>query len=127
SAMAPCLLTRPKLGRRPVVPHTVDGETMDPRVSEPMANGRAPAATAAALPADEPLEPPRVSQGLRVMPPYHTSPQARAPSDSLAMSTAPAASSCSMTEASMSNCWSLNGFAPQVVGYPRTASRSLAP
>ena len=37
SAMAPVRATRPKVGRRPVVPQRWDGETMEPSVSVPMA------------------------------------------------------------------------------------------
>ena len=37
SAMAPWRLTLPKVGRRPVTPHLVDGETIEPQVSEPIA------------------------------------------------------------------------------------------
>ena len=55
--MAPWRATAPKVGRCPVTPHRVEGETMEPSVSEPMANGTQPAETAAAGPAEEPLEP----------------------------------------------------------------------
>ena len=48
---------------------------------------------AAAEPAEEPLDPWVVSHGFLVIPPNHTSPQANAPSVSLATSTAPAESS----------------------------------
>ena len=80
-----------------------------------MANGNKPADTLEAEPADEPLEPVAGFQGFRVMPPYHTSPIAKAPSVILAHSTAPASSSFLITVASMSIVWSLYGFAPQVV------------
>ena len=43
-----------------------------------MAKGTNPAATADAEPAEEPLDPVSGSQGLRVIPPNQTSPQARA-------------------------------------------------
>src|SRR5476651_83678 len=74
SAIAPYLLTRPKEGRRPVSPHSVDGDTMEPKVSEPMAKGKQPALTVEAGPADEPLEPRLISHGLRVIPPNQVSP-----------------------------------------------------
>src|SRR6266850_4666369 len=93
SAIAPVRGTRPNVGRNPVVPQRVQGEEMEPSVSEPMANATHPAAVADADPAEEPLDPWSSFQGLRVMPPNHTSPWANAPSDSLAMSTAPALSS----------------------------------
>jgi len=57
SVMAPCRLTAPNVGRCPVTPQRVEGETMDPSVSDPMANGTHPADTAAAGPADDPLDP----------------------------------------------------------------------
>jgi len=125
--MAPPRPTAPKVGRWPVTPHRVDGETMEPSVSDPMAKGTQPADTAAAGPADEPLEPWSRFQGFLVVASYQTSPQARAPSDSLATRTAPASSSRSMTVAVSSIVWVLYGSAPHVVLVPCTASRSLAP
>ncbi len=105
-AMAPAPHTRPKVGRRPVTPQRIDGETIEPQVSEPMAKGSSPAATAEAGPAEEPLLPCSRSQGLRVWPPNHWSPMARAPRVSLAQSTAPAASSFATTVAVSSSSWS---------------------
>src|SRR5689334_21423056 len=93
SAITPARLTRPKLGRSPVTPVRVDGETIDPRVSVPSANGTRPADTAAAGPAEEPLEPSARFHGLCVVPRNHWSPHASAPVDSLATRTAPASSS----------------------------------
>src|ERR1700738_211116 len=84
SAMAPVRGTNPNVGRRPVVPQRVDGEAIEPRVSDPMAKATQPAAVSEADPADEPLEPCLVFQGLRVMPPNHLSPCASAPSGRLA-------------------------------------------
>src|SRR5215469_10833329 len=127
SAIAPVRGTRPKLGRSPVVPQRVDGEEMEPSVSEPMPNPTQPAAVAEADPADDPLEPCLVFQGLRVIPPNQRSPCAKAPKVSLATSTAPALSRRSTTVASSSIIWVSNPPAPQVVRYPLTASRSLAP
>src|SRR5215467_10933065 len=92
-AMAPVRGTKPNVGRSPVVPQRVEGDEIEPRVSDPMANATQPAAVADADPADDPLDPCLVFHGLRVMPPNHLSPCARAPSVSLATSTAPAASS----------------------------------
>ena len=46
-------------------------------------------AVAAAEPADEPLDPSSTFHGLRVIPPNHLSPCAKAPNDNLATSTAP--------------------------------------
>ena len=72
--MAPVRGTRPKVGRRPVVPQRVEGEEIDPSVSDPIANATQPAAVAEADPADDPLDPCFVFQGLRVIPPNHLSP-----------------------------------------------------
>jgi hypothetical protein len=47
SAMAPWRLTRPNVGRRPVTPLRVAGDTMEPCVSVPMAKPTRPAAVAA--------------------------------------------------------------------------------
>src|SRR3954466_3143457 len=71
--IAPARLTLPKLGRKPVVPQTSHGDTLEPSVSLPIAKGTSPAATVQAEPAEEPLEPFSGSQGFRVLPPYHTS------------------------------------------------------
>src|ERR1700722_18410674 len=116
SAIAPVRGTRPNVGRNPVKPHRVDGEAIDPSVSDPMLNATHPAAVADAGPADEPLDPCSVFQGLRVIPPYQTSPNANAPRVSLAIRTAPAASSRCTTVASSSITSCSNPPAPQVVG-----------
>src|ERR1041384_2436898 len=126
-AIAPVLLTRPYVGLSPVTPHRVDGETIDPHVSVPMANPTSPADVAEADPADEPLDPSDSFQGFLVIPPNQTSPQASSPMLSLATSIAPASSSRRITVASSSNCWSLKGTEPQVVFAPFAARRSLAP
>src|SRR3954453_16264825 len=115
NAIAPVRGTRPKVGRNPVVPHRVDGDEIDPSVSDPMANATHPAAVADAGPADDPLEPWSVFQGLRVTPPYHTSPCASAPNVNFATSTAPALSRRCTTVASSSIVWSSKPPAPHVV------------
>src|SRR5579862_6172640 len=89
-AMAPVRGTKPKVGLRPVSPQRVEGEEMDPSVSDPTANATQPAATALAEPAEDPLEPSAGFHGLRVRPPNHLSPMARAPRVNLATRTAPA-------------------------------------
>ena len=122
--MAPVRGTRPKVGRRPVAPQRVEGEEMEPRVSVPRAKPTQPAETADAEPAEDPLEPWRGFQGLRVRAPGlpeacgypHRSPWARAPMVSLARRTAPAASSRWTTVASTSKVWCSKLAAPQVVG-----------
>src|SRR5271170_5294196 len=115
SVIAPVRGTNPKLGRRPVHPHRVDGEEIDPKVSEPMPNEMHPAAVADAVPADDPLDPCAGFHGLRVRPPNHLSPSASAPRVSFATSTAPAASSRCTTVASSSNFWVSKPPAPHVV------------
>src|SRR5258708_13588341 len=57
SAMAPVRGTKPKVGRRPVVPQRVDGEEMEPSVSDPIAKATHPEAASEAPPADDPLNP----------------------------------------------------------------------
>ena len=52
---------------------------IEPSVSEPIANGTSPAATALAEPAEEPLLPCSGLYGLRVLPPCQRSPMASAP------------------------------------------------
>src|SRR5580698_5257462 len=86
-AMAPLRLTRPYVGRSPTVPHSVLGETMEPRVSVPSANPTRPADVAEADPADEPLDPRSVFHGFLVRPLNQRSPCASAPMESFAMST----------------------------------------
>src|SRR4051812_21498936 len=80
----PNRLTRPKVGRSPLQPQVRQGETMLPWVSLPRPKPTRPAVTDEAAPAEEPLEPVRGFQGLRVMPPNQRSPMARAPRVSLA-------------------------------------------
>src|SRR5579871_6637455 len=57
SVMAPVRGTRPYVGRRPVTPQRIDGLTMLPPVSLPMANPTNAAAVAAPGPALDPEEP----------------------------------------------------------------------
>src|SRR5258707_3043939 len=57
NAIAPVRGTKPNVGRRPVVPQRVDGDEMEPSVSDPMATATHPAAAAEAEPAHDPLEP----------------------------------------------------------------------
>ena len=57
SAIAPVLGTRPKDGRSPVQPQRVDGDEIEPSVSDPILNAKQPAAVAEAGPADDPLDP----------------------------------------------------------------------
>src|SRR5581483_9924319 len=54
SAIAPYRLTRPYVGRRPVMPQNAEGVRIEPDVSEPIANGARPADTAIPDPLDDP-------------------------------------------------------------------------
>src|SRR5262245_47726281 len=85
SAIAPVRGTRPNVGRRPLVPHRVDGDEIEPCVSVPILKPTSPAAVADAGPADEPLEPCSGHHGLRVVSPNHRSPCASSPNVNLAM------------------------------------------
>src|SRR5260370_1755843 len=127
SAIAPVRGTSPKEGLRPVHPHRVDGEEIEPSVSEPMLKATHPAAVAEAGPADEPLDPCLVFQGLRVTPPNHTSPIASAPSVNFATSTAPALSKRFTTVPSSSIICPSNPPAPHVVRTPFAPSKSFPP
>ena len=53
-ATSPYRLTAPYVGFTPTTPHSDAGWRIEPPVSEPSASGANPAATAAALPPDEP-------------------------------------------------------------------------
>ena len=76
-----------------MTPLRVDGEIIEPHVSEPIEKPTRPAEVADPGPADEPLEPCSKFQGFFVFPPNQTSPHANAPRVSLATKTAPASSS----------------------------------
>ena len=100
NAIAPVRGTRPNVGRKPVSPHSDEGETIEPSVSEPIAKGKSPAATEEAEPAEDPEEPRLRFQGFLVVPPNQTSPQANSPKVNLAQRTAPDFSNLSTTTAS---------------------------
>jgi hypothetical protein len=57
SVMHPVRAIRPNVGRSPLAPHRLHGDTMLPSVSLPIANPTSPATTADADPADDPLDP----------------------------------------------------------------------
>src|SRR5262245_3954418 len=54
SAIAPCRLTRPYVGRSPVMLQYVEGPRTEPQVSEPIAKGTQPAPTAEPEPLEDP-------------------------------------------------------------------------
>src|SRR6267154_5070483 len=87
--MAPVRGTRPKVGRKPVTPQRIAGLTMLPPVSLPTEKPTSPAAVAAPGPALDPDAPSSNSHGFIVWPPNQMSFNARAPSESFAISTAP--------------------------------------
>ena len=105
SGLIPARLTRPKVGFSPTIPHTDDGQRIEPPVSVPGASATMPAATAAPEP---PLDPPGMrvgSCGLRQEPNQGLSqvtPHASSWVFSLAMQTAPAAVDRATTSASRS-------------------------
>src|SRR3989442_14771675 len=105
SAIAPVLGTRPNDGRNPVHPQRVDGEEIEPSVSDPMLNATHPAAVAEAGPAEKPLEPWVVVHGFFLTPPNQTSPRARAARGNFSTRTAPASSLPFTTVAASSIIW----------------------
>ena len=127
SVIAPLRGTRPKVGRRPVTPHRIAGLTMLPPVSLPMENATSAAAVAAPGPALDPDAPSSSTHGFIVWPPNQMSLSARAPSDSLATSTAPASFSRRTTAESADGTRLRNGSAPYVVGMSLVSSRSFTP
>ena len=67
-AIAPWRETRPKVGRTPAMPQKLDGQMIEPHVSEPRAKPTRAADTAAPEPDDEPQLHFPVSHGLRAAP-----------------------------------------------------------
>src|SRR5690348_17533338 len=92
-----------------------------------MPNATQPAAVADEGPADDPLDPRRVSQGFLVCPRYQLSPCAKRPVASFATSTAPALRSLMTTSASSSMTRFSKSFDPQVVRTPLVENRSFTP
>src|SRR6185503_17147925 len=132
-AIAPCRLTSPYVGRRPVTPQYAEGVPMEPEVSDPSAYGTRPPPTAEPEPLDEPPDQRSMFQGFRPGPCKdalgyrYPPPPASSTIATFAASTAPARFSFATAVASRSNTWSRYGGAPQVVGAPFAASRSFAP
>src|SRR3954468_13804093 len=90
SVIAPVRGTRPYVGRSPSTPQRMLGAMMLPPVSLPTEKPTSAAAVAAPGPALEPDAPSSRSHGFIVWPPNQMSFRASAPSESFAMSTAPA-------------------------------------
>ncbi len=124
--IAPVRGTRPKVGRRPVVPPRMHGSTMLPKVSLPIANGTRPAETAAPEPALDPPDRSSRNQGLLVAH-NRTVVQRQSTEQSFATRMAPAARRRAMTVASSFGTRLRNGSAPQVVRTPAESRRSFAP
>src|ERR1700761_535455 len=132
SGTMPVLLTRPRVGLRPTTPQALDGETIDPSVSVPMASGAKPAERPAAEPELEPDGFRSSAYGFAVWPPTVDQPlvdlvdRKFAHSDrfALARMIAPAARSRETMNASGGRAASSAGE-PAVVGVPATWTLSL--
>src|ERR1700689_3199694 len=71
-------LTRPTVGFSPTTPVTAAGQVIEPSVSVPIAASTSPAATAAALPEEEPHGSRSNANGFRVWPPTPLQPEMEA-------------------------------------------------
>src|SRR5271165_558086 len=106
SAIPPYRLTRPYVGRSPLMPQNAEGQTIEPHVSVPIANPASPAATIAPEPDDDPQVQQLVSQGFLPAPcneaeaNRYPSPPASSIIAALPISTAPTRRRCSITAAS---------------------------
>src|SRR6266853_6907506 len=127
SVIAPLRGTRPYVGRSPVTPQRMLGDTMLPSVSLPMEKPTRPAAVAAPGPALDPDAPSSSSHGFIVWPPNQMSFSASAPRLNLATSTAPASFRRCTTAESAAGTRFLNGSAPYVVAMPAVSSKSFTP
>ncbi len=98
--------TRPKLGFNPTLPQNAPGIRTEPAPSVPTLSGPSPAATAAAVPPDDPPGVFVVSHGLRVMPVSDELVSPLHPNSGVVVlpsSTAPASRSLAVTGASTSH------------------------
>src|ERR1700733_8176173 len=110
------------------MPHRAAGWRIDPPVSVPMAHGARPAATAAALPPDEPPGTRRRSQGLSAGPKPEFSfedPIANSSWLVLPRSGAPAAASLATTVAVYGGRYPSRIFEPDWLGTPSVQNKSL--
>src|ERR1700730_8617609 len=123
-------LTNPTVGFSPTTPLIAAGQVIDPTVWVPMPASTSPAATAAALPDDEPQGSRSSANGFRVCPPTPLQPEIDALDRMLAHSdkfvlpriTAPAARSRATSGASRWVTLSSNAMLPAVVGSGPSAS-----
>ena len=128
--MTPSMGIAPWAGLKPTTPHRADGRRTEPKVSVPSATGAMPAATAAALPPEEPPGMCAGLCGLRVVWKAglaEVSPSA--PSCMLNMATGimPAARSRATQAASRSARRSRNARMPPCQGWPPTAMLAFTP
>ncbi len=123
-------LTSPTVGFSPTTPFTAAGQVIEPSVSVPIAASTSPAATAAALPEDEPHGLRSSACGLRVWPPTPLQPEIEAFERMFAHSdkfvlpriTASAARSLATSGASRWVTLSSSAMLPAVVGSGPSAS-----
>ena len=128
-AKAPMRSTAPCVGRTPTTPQTLAGKRIEPPVSVPTPATVMPAATAEAVPPDEPPAEKSPFQGLRMSPKVSLRPVMSAANSAilfLPRNTAPAARSATTTAASVS---ALAAYAlerdPAVVRTSATSNRSF--
>ena len=121
--------TRPKLGLSPTLPQNAAGMRTEPAPSVPTLSGPSPAATAAAVPPDEPPGVFDGSHGLRVSPVRSEFVSPLHPNSGvvvLPMRTAPASRRRAVAGASTSHGWSGSTvWLPRRVGQPFVSTRSL--
>src|SRR5512139_1368868 len=129
-AIIPYRETRPYVGFTPTTPQREAGWRIDPPVSVPTPAKHSPAATAAAVPPDEPPGIRSVAQGFRVGPKCDVSvedPIANSSMFCLPRRTAPAARTFSATAASYGGVNEDRMRLPHVVRIPRVQKMSLRP
>ena len=124
SAMQPWRLTRLNVGLNPDAPTAEAGNTIEPPVSVPIPKPMSPATVAETVPLEEPKLVRPSFQGLSAL---LVLPPANSPSDVLAMRTAPASPSLSITAAFRVGTRSRKIPEPHVVRMPSVSSRSLTP
>src|SRR5262245_21134081 len=123
----PWRLTRPKLGRMPVIPHQLAGTRIEPPVSVPGPPRQSPAAIATAVPLDEPPGECSSAHGLCVSPNAALVPETPAANSFMLIlpsTTTPASSSLRTTVAVWSVTRFSNALEPTVVRVPAISNRS---
>ncbi len=124
-----CAGTRPKLPLKPTFPQNAAGMRTDPAPSVPMLNGPSPAATAAAVPPDDPPVVLLGSHGLRVIPVSGELVSPLQPNSGVVVlptKTAPASRRRAVAGASTSHGWSGSTVRlPRRVGQPLVRTQVL--